>query len=312
MRKPVRRVLSILALLAIISLVGAEIALRKLWGLGDMTIVFQEDTDFEYIAQPNQDKVRFGHRVIYNEHSMRSLPLQDTDECVVLGFGDSVINGGTLTDQDSLATTIVENRYQRDYANGFRFLNISAGSWGPDNCAAYLKKYGSFDAKMIILFVSSHDAHDNMTFEKTVGVHQSYPERPYPLAMFELIDRYIKPRLLGALGDSIGTDGLMINKNGDGFNPGFEFFKNYSRDHNIPLVVCLHAEMKEVEGGKFNEQGEEILAFCAKNDIKVISGLDIGESPSDFRDDIHINESGQKRWASALYTEIYNTIKDCR
>jgi hypothetical protein len=229
-----------------------------------------------------------------------------------LGFGDSVINGGALTDQDSLATTIIESKYRQDHGDGFRFLNISAGSWGPDNCAAYLNKYGPFNAKMLILFVSSHDAHDNMTFERTVGVHQSYPDRPYPLAMFELVDRYIKPRLFGAIADTTRTNELMINKNGPAFNPGFEFFKSYTQQHNIPLVVCLHAETKEIEAGKFNDQGAEILEFCARNEIKVISGLDIGEQLTDFRDDIHINESGQKRWAKALYTEIYNTIDKCR
>lgn len=312
MRKPVRRIAVILLALVVIGCIVAEIALRKLWGFGDMTILFREDPAFEYIAQPNQDKTRFGNRVVYNQYSMRSLPVQEEDRCIVLGFGDSVINGGTLTDQDSLATTIVENKLKQNIGSGFRFLNISAGSWGPDNCAAYLNKYGSFNAKMIILFVSSHDAYDNMTFEKTVGVNQSYPEEPYPLAMLELIDRYLKPRLLGLVGRASQADDLMINKGGSKFNPGFEFFKNYTQDHNIPFILCLHAEGKEVEAGKYNAQGEEILAYCSRNNIKVISGLQIGELPGDFRDEIHINESGQKRWAETLYDEIYQTINTCR
>jgi hypothetical protein len=312
MRRPPRRVLFVLLALVVICCIGAEIALRKLWGLGDMTILFQEDPAFEYIAQPNQNKIRFGNRVVYNQYSMRSLPVQDAEGCIVLGFGDSVINGGVLTDQDSLATTIVEKNLKQNFGSEFRFLNISAGSWGPDNCAAYLKKYGSFNAKMIILFVSSHDAYDNMTFEKTVGVNKSYPEEPYPLALLELLDRYLKPRLLSVFGNAQKTDDLMINKGGTKFNTGFEFFKTYAQSQNIPLLVCLHAESKEVENGKYNVQGEEILDYCAKNDIKLISGLQIGERLSDFRDQIHINESGQKRWAESLYNEIYQTIKTCR
>lgn len=43
-------------------------------------------------------------------------------------------------------------------------LNISAGSWGPDNCAAYLKHYGLFGAKAMSLLVSSHDAMILWTF----------------------------------------------------------------------------------------------------------------------------------------------------
>ena len=312
MRKLRSRVLIIFLGLVIIASIGLEIILRKVWGFGEMNILFQEDPAFEYIAQPNQDKVRFGNTVFYNEYSMRSQPLNKEDQCIVLGFGDSVINGGTLTDQDSLATTIVEKQLQDHVSNGFRFLNISAGSWGPDNCAAYLNKYGSFNAKMIILFVSSHDAYDNMTHEKIVGVHRSYPDEPYSLAIVEVVDRYLKPRLLNALGQSSQVDELMINKKGTEFNAGFEFFKNYTREHGIPFVVCLHAESKEVETGKFNNQGEEILAYCAKNDIRVISGLQIGEELRDFRDEVHINEIGQKRWAKALYDEIRQTIETCR
>ncbi len=314
MRKTRRRVPILLVVLIITALVGAEFALRKFLGLGDATILFREDPGFEYIAQPNQDKVRFGNRVVYNEYSMRSLPLTEDDQCIVLGFGDSVINGGVLTDQDSLATTLVEKELRREGNNGFRFLNISAASWGPDNCAAYLKKFGSFEAKMIILFVSSHDAYDNMTFEKIVGVHESYPDRTYRLALFELVNRYLTPRVSGAFTNGINppVDSLMINKNGGTFNPGFDFFRNYSRENNIPLVVCLHAETTEVENGSFNEHGKEILSYCASNGIKVISGLEIGEQLSDFSDGIHINESGQKRWARYLYPEIYQTINECR
>jgi lysophospholipase L1-like esterase len=104
----------------------------------------------------------------------------------------------------------------------------------------------------------------------------------------------------------------MINKGGTQFNPGFEFFKNYTQDHNIPFLVCLHAERKEVEDGKYNAQGNEILRYCEQNNIKVISGLKIGERLSDFRDQIHINESGQKRWAELLHNEIRQTIKICQ
>jgi hypothetical protein len=313
MRKPARPLLIGLVVF-FVGLIGAELALRKFLGLGDMTVLFQADSAFEYIAQPNQNKVRFGNKILYNEYSMRSRPLSETDDCIVLGFGDSVINGGTLTDQDSLATTIIENRMSKEIGNGFRFLNISAGSWGPDNCAAYLERFGSFGAKMIVLFVSSHDAYDNMTFDKVVGVDPNYPDKPHSLALIELLQRYLAPKVLGAI-EMTGnqqTNALLINKNTEQFNRGFEFFVNYSRSHGIPLVVALHAEANEIKNKTFDDHGKKILSFCAANNIKVVSGLEIGEELSDFRDGIHINESGQKRWASYLYTEIYQTIDACR
>lgn len=285
--------------------IALEIILRTLWGFCD-TVLYQADKDFEYIEQPNQDRVRFGHKVVYNEYCMRSKPLEE-NQCVVLGFGDSVINGGVLTDQDSIATTIVEKQLN----NGTRFLNISAGSWGPDNCAQYLKKYGDFKARMIVLFISSHDAHDNMTFEPVVGYDESYPEKQYFLATAEVFNRYILPRIKGLISSGNSKDNLMINKNGQGFNTGFDYFRDYTQKHNIPFIVCLHAERIEVEQGRYNSQGDEIIDYCAKNNINLIKGLDIGENLGDFRDEIHINERGQKRWANVLAPAIQNIVKEC-
>ena len=84
----------------------------------------------------------------------------------ILVFGDSVLNGGSLTDHKKLATTLLEKSLQKSCDPLIRVLNISAGSWGPDNAFSYLKKHGDFNASAIVLFFSSHDAHDNMYHEK--------------------------------------------------------------------------------------------------------------------------------------------------
>ncbi|HTE32623.1 MAG TPA: hypothetical protein VK666_19720 [Chryseolinea sp.] len=295
-----------LAAILIALAVIAEVTLRLKWGFGQM-VLFDEDPGYEYIARPNQNRMRFGNTIVYNEYSMRSDPLLASDSCVILGFGDSVVNGGTLSDQDSLATTMVE----REFGKHVRFLNVSAGSWGPDNCAAFLKKHGHFNAKLIVLFVSSHDAHDNMEFEKTVGVHESYPDAQYPLAIIEVIDKYIIPILREKLSHNSTTDNLMINKGGETFNSGFAYFYGYTQQHHIPLIIFHHAELAEVQKGEFNEQGKEIVAFCEAHNIPYISGLQIGETASDFRDEIHINDQGQKRWARFLLKDVKDYVKQC-
>lgn len=101
----------------------------------------------------------------------------DSTKTIVLGLGDSVLYGGVQTDQDSLAISIFSS------LTGYQMLNISAGSWEPDNCAAYLKHFGTFNAKAIFLVVSSHDAHDNITHQPVVGIHPSYPNKQYTCAI---------------------------------------------------------------------------------------------------------------------------------
>lgn len=152
-------------------------------------------------------------------------------------------------------------------------LNISAGSWGPDNLAAYLNENGLFDAEVMIVVLSSHDAHDIMDFEPVVDVHPSYPSKQYSFALVELFDRYLIPMAKRKLG--IGENGLDpdeaaneaakrgIRKGEDkGFNPGWDQLKEICAKAGIPLYVYLHAEKGEVVDGKYNDQGDEIIAWA--------------------------------------------------
>jgi hypothetical protein len=108
----------VIAILAVIMLAGAvEIYLRYSWGFCD-AVLTQESDKYEYLAQPNQNRYRFKKHARYNEYSMRSDSLSASDSIRVLGFGDSVLNGGTLTEQDSLSTEIIEVSVNQQYIMG--------------------------------------------------------------------------------------------------------------------------------------------------------------------------------------------------
>ena len=135
-----------------------------------------------------------------------------------------MIFGGVQTNQDSLATSLFTAE------TGIQMLNITAGNWGPDNCAANLMEKGMFNAKGILL-VSTYDAHDNMDFTLVVGVHPSYPVKQYFCAMAEVLCRYIYPRYIKSLFDKGNKEldpdqkvlaGVDIHKSGRAFNPVFE------------------------------------------------------------------------------------------
>lgn len=291
----------IIVIIATVSLLSVEIFLRQYYGFCD-TVLIKESSNFEYIAQPNQHRFRFRNHVKYNSKSMRSEEV-DTTSNIILGFGDSVINGGVQTDQDSLATTVLSDTLSKLQGRKLQFLNISAGSWGPDNCYAYLKEYGDFGAESIFLFVSSHDAYDNMKFEKIVGINESFPNNQYPLALYELVDRYLIPRLKGMLKKpSFNSGDLAINKKKKNsiFNTGFHSFLSYSKEKNIPFTLYLHAEREELESGSYNQQGQEIIRFAKENNIPIILDLENGLSLSDFRDEIHLNSKGQRKIADLI------------
>lgn len=84
------------------------------------------------------------------------------------------------------------------------------------------------------------------------------------------------------------------------FNPGFDELKQMAYRARIPLVVFLHAEKLEMQAGKYNEQGQEIIAWCQKIGVKLIKDIDSGFTLDDYRDDIHINARGQRKLASVM------------
>jgi hypothetical protein len=287
--------------IALFFIVSVELFLRSYYGFCH-TVLFDQDATYEYLQKPNQDVLRFRKHNKYNSYSMRSEEV-DTLAVKILGFGDSVLNGGILTDQDSLATSILSDTLSKLYKKKIQFLNISAGSWGPDNCYAYLKKQGNFGAKSIFLFVSSHDAYDNIDFKKVVDVHQSYPSKQFLFAIDELTERYIFPRMMNMLkSSSKREEDLLINKRKETsvFNPGFKSFLSYARSNAIPLTIYLHADKNELKNGAYNEQGIEIIKFANDNQITIIKDLENNLEILDLRDGIHLNSRGQRK--------IVNTI----
>lgn len=276
-------------------LLGGEMYLRKSWGFCD-TVLVQSDSDFEYIAQPNQKRYRFKKHVLYNEYSQRSEPV-DSSAFIILGLGDSVINGGVLTDQDSLATTRLSESLSELMGRKVQVLNISAGSWGPDNCEAYLKRYGTFGAKAAFLLSSSHDAHDNINHQPVVDISPGFPSHQFHLAYWELIHRYLLPRLLKK------EDPSEISKDGKVFNPGFQALTNRFHKAEIPFFIWLHPDRAEVEKKCYNSEGHEIINYCMKNSTPLIKGVRFMDV-SDYRDGIHLNEQGQRKLSEILYQWI--------
>ena len=108
--------------------------------------------------------------------------------------GDSIVYGGVRIDQEEIDTEILTRDLQHDLARPVVVGNASAKSWGPPNELAYLKRYGTLDADVVILELSSHDYADSPTFVPVVGISADYPDKKPPLALVDLFETYLLPR----------------------------------------------------------------------------------------------------------------------
>lgn len=292
-----------IVLISIVCLVWVELVLRYCFGFCD-ALLYNSSDEYEYIAQPNQVRYRFGSNIYYNSYSQRSKEV-DTTKSVVLGLGDSILFGGTWMDQDSLATSLFSKE------TGVQMLNISAGSWGPDNCAAYLEHHGTFGAKAIILVCSSHDAYDVMSFEKVVGIAPNYPEKQHVVAIVELVERYMWPRIRPyfskTLKKHVDPDEKIVlkatssvKKKSNIFNSGFGNLKMISDSLQVPFFIYLHAEKVELENNEYNDMGKKIIEWANQNGVQIIEGLKVGEKTYMYKDVIHYNEKGQRFLADQM------------
>jgi len=237
---------------------------------------------------------------------MRSEPIaQNSSVIKVLKLGDSVVSGGTLTDQDSISSYILERKLNSDFKDSIQVLNISAGSWGPDNIYAYLNKHGSFGAKAAVLVLSSHDLYDTMTHEPIVGYNVSYPGKRPLTAIGEVIGRYLLPRL-GLLVKN--ESNLQINAQSTVENPGIKNLIEYFRKNNIYLVVYLFPTLEEVKAGEYNMMGKRIKSLLEDEEVPLIEGLNVAD-PYSYRDNHHPNERGQRIMANAIEPTLKKYIK---
>ena len=280
-----------------------EFYLRFYWGFCD-NFLFCTDENYEYVLKPNQNAKRFRSILITNKYAMRSEEVR-SGAIKILGFGDSVLNGGVLTSHDELATTILSKGISAAINKDVQFLNISSPSWGPDNAFAYLEEKGNFDAELIILFVNSHDVYDNMSFRKVVDVHPSFPSKNYKCALYELMHRYLLPRLKAFLkGEVYSHAQYEYESNSHVFNTGFQNFYDYTQIHNTPFVIYLHADLSELQQGAYSKQGQLIIEFAKAHQIPLIEVINHGLKETHYRDKMHLNARGQSQMARIVYEFI--------
>ncbi|MGL5194288.1 MAG: SGNH/GDSL hydrolase family protein, partial [Chroococcales cyanobacterium] len=192
--------------------IAVEVALRLLFGFGNPPL-YIPDEKIGYLLAPNQKLRRFGNRFEINQYSMRSAAVSPTSDTPrVLLLGDSVANGGWWTDQAQTISTFMRQQLaERLPGNSpqIQVLNASANSWGPRNERAYLEKFGTFGAQAVVLLINTDDLFGTQPSSIPVGRDRNYPDKKPPLALAEVVTRYLLPaptvpKLPEEKGDRVG------------------------------------------------------------------------------------------------------------
>ncbi len=275
-------------------LVAGELFARLALGLGDPPL-YQPHPTIGYLLAPGQSCRPFGNRFEVNDFSMRSAPFaaprSASNELRVMVLGDSVINGGSLTDQSDLATGHARRELSARLGRPVIVGNISSGSWGPGNRLGYVEEFGLFEPDRVLLMLSSHDAFGVPTLGPLNPV-----EHPTRKPRFALSDglRYFRRLFPGQRGPVRGSRQTAI--------PALEAL--LVRLAEVPgASVLLHPLRAELESGEWEAGAAPIRAAVEKRNLRMVELARYydGSDPANlYRDVVHPSAEGQQRLARAI------------
>lgn len=299
-----------LAVVVVVMLASVELFARFYLGLGDPGLL-QTHPTIEYYFKPNQVAHPFGNLFRTNRYGMRS---DDFDprktrprELRVLVFGDSVVNGGNLTDHSRLATTLLQDRLARKLQRPVVVGNVSAGSWGPPNQLAYIKQFGFLDADVAIFVLSSSDSSDAPTFEPLNPL--THPTSAPFSAAWEGMTRYL-PRYWhsGASLEPVPAPAVLAAINPRDVEVSIAAEREFLRlavSSGLTTLVLQHWEASELSS-QHPEFGHDEIQHAAEEsgvvvyqDAAVLRQY-IARGLNPFRDNIHLNDIGQRAYADIL------------
>lgn len=318
------------ALMIVLGIVGILIVLegvlRSRFGFGN-PLLYLRDTQMGYLLAPHQRTRRFGNRIEINQYSMRGADISavpSPQTLRVLLLGDSIANGGWWTDQHNIISASLQRQLQTDPAQRslalgkfaqIEVLNASANSWGPRNELAYLQRFGSFGAQAIVLLINTDDLFATTPTAVQVGRDPNYPDRKPPLALVEVIQRYVlKPALIPELeairqegGDRVGANLEAIEK-----------IQAIAAQSNAKFLLVITPLLRE--NGNPGPRDYEIKArqrlndFTQRQQIPWIDCLPVFNRATDattlYRDSIHLSPAGNQQVVQQIAEKLQIVLGD--
>jgi hypothetical protein len=278
-------------------------------------VLYTRDSDIGNLLIPSQTCGRLGKQVHINAYSMRSgdfaVHKQKTNELRIMFIGDSVIYGGSRTDQKLLGTELVKLELPQKLNRPVEVGNISCNGWGPLNEWPYVHKYGLFDANYVIIELRSGSI--QQTYLSIAGIPDFPEHKPY-FATWEALVRYL-PKVIPLKGMRNSNEGYhapvedlaVFQNNSEAIN---RILAQVKQTKAIPLIV-LHWIRPEIiqANSEFGWQPKGMLDIKQLADRGNVAVLDMKDVESKnvsaiYRDDYHLNDVGQRILADIVETNI--------
>jgi lysophospholipase L1-like esterase len=264
--------------------------------------VLYEATAYGYRVKPFQEIHRFGNRYFSNEFGLRSeptSPLPARGMVRILCLGDSITNGGAITDQAETYPYLLQRKLRANNAN-VEVLNASAPGWAVANAAGWLRFNGTFGAQVVLLTVGTADLFQSEETAAIVGRHPSFPSVSPALAIEELLRRYAIPMLARissadpGSGEPSGT--TLATRQAE--IHALRIAEHLRRLRVIPLVLYVERPVRtQAPEPNLTAARASFFETLKRHNIAFLSTRDAVEragGASLFRDGLHPNAAGNR------------------
>ena len=295
-------------------LILIEIALRLGFGFGNPPL-YVADEQIGYLLAPSQKVTRFGNRIEINAYSMRAGAVEAQIEPGTFRLfllGDSLANGGWWTDQKNILSLRIAHHLESYLPAPYKTieaLNASANSWGPRNELAYLERYGSFNAAVLVLLLNTDDLFGTQPTALQVGRDRSYPDKKPLLAILEVLDRYLKRgQTISGLKEIQQEGGDRVGKN----IAAIEGIYQKAVDDGAGFILVLSPLKREILGSRDYEltARQRLKDWAATADVPYLDLLETYQKYPDpdalYRDHIHLSPQGNELVGEAIAQAIGN------
>ena len=298
------------------ALILVEVALRVGFGFGSPPLYVGDD-QIGYLLAPSQKVRRFGNRIEINAYSMRAGAIRpkntqtNSNTLRFLLLGDSLANGGWWTDQKDILSYRIAYYLEPllpTTDKRVEALNASANSWGPRNELAYLDRYGTFDSDVVVLLLNTDDLFGTLPTPLQVGRDRSYPDQKPPLAIAEVISRYLKKNQpIPGLKEIREEGGDRVGKNLD----AIKGIHQKVTDDGSQFILVLSPLKREIPGSKDYElvARQRLKDWATETNVRYLDLLEtyrkhLPNSDELYRDHIHLSPQGNELVGEAIAQAI--------
>jgi lysophospholipase L1-like esterase len=293
-------------------LITLEISLRLFLGLGNPPL-YEPSDEYGYRLIPNQDIRRFGRHIYYNSQGLRSpeisvLPEKDTVR--ILCIGDSITNGGSLIDQEATYPYQLQRLLNMKGKSCFEVLNASADSWAIENIYSYIRHFGIYKSRFVIIQIGTDDLFQDKSGPGATGTLRGHPCKKPLLAVQELFGRYLVrylPALKGAAPPAKrkAAQDFSINKAKQNISILKATIRLVRDSGAEPILVMVERPIKatrpksplSVKAEDMFAEAASVWGICYLNPADEFKNI---WDKSLFLDDVHPNTAGYRLIAESL------------